>query len=202
MSDFSMSRSPFRYHHNPHKFSTYSLELGNCDFCSQKTPGYKGPFYGTNNVNFVCEECLIVGKLAERNAFTNEGDFGSLKKEIQQKQPQLNESEIVRLAKIANDELCHRTPHVVTWQDFLWPVHCADYCGVIKEAGKPDLLKIAPMDEVRLMFGSIDDENFKDWFETGIRPDSPNDNLIAYSIGVYLFQCLHCQKYIVLWDTD
>ncbi len=35
-----------------------------------------------------------------------------------------------------------------------------------------------------------------------IRPDSPRDNARAYPVGVYLFECLHCHKHIVLWDCE
>jgi hypothetical protein len=35
-----------------------------------------------------------------------------------------------------------------------------------------------------------------------IRPDSPKDNSTAYSVGVYLFQCLRCQEYVILWDCN
>ena len=197
-----MSDSLFRYHQSPHEFSTYSQEVRNYDLCGKKASGYEGPFYGANKIDFVCEECLVSGKLAERNASTNEGDFGTLKKEIQEKQSNLSSEEIESLVKVADDELQHRTPHVVTWQDFFWPVHCADYCCFIKEAGKPDLLKIASEGQVHLLFDDIDNEDFGQWFEAAVRPDSPTDNSVAYSVGVYLFKCLHCQKYMVLWDAD
>ena len=28
------------------------------------------------------------------------------------------------------------------------------------------------------------------------------DNAVAYHVGVYLFQCLHCKTYTILWDCD
>ena len=103
--------------------------------------------------------------------------------------------------KDRNNELEHRTPHVITWQDFFWPAHCGDYCCFIKEAGKPDLVPIAPEGKYHLLFNDIDDESFR-YFWEGIRPDSPKDNSTAYSIGVYLFQCLHCKQFIILNDSD
>jgi uncharacterized protein CbrC (UPF0167 family) len=90
----------------------------------------------------------------------------------------------------------------VTWQDYSWPVHCGDYCCFIKEAGKPDLLSIAPEGKMHLLFDiSAVDDNFKYLWE-GVRPDSPKDNSTAYSVGVYLFQCLSCKAHIVLYDSD
>ncbi len=35
-----------------------------------------------------------------------------------------------------------------------------------------------------------------------IRPDSPADQSMPYSPGVYLFQCLICGEYIVQVDFD
>jgi uncharacterized protein CbrC (UPF0167 family) len=25
---------------------------------------------------------------------------------------------------------------------------------------------------------------------------------VAYDVGVYLFQCLHCGRYVILWDAS
>lgn len=196
-----MSDIFFRYHRDPHNFSTYSQEPQICALCGNDAPGYQGPFHSRKEIDFVCEECLVNGKLAEYDATTNEGDLRTLRKELREKHPNVSELEVDRLMQVADDELSHRTPLVITWQDFFWPVHCADYCCFIKEAGKPDLLNIAPEDQVHLLFNDNNDESFREWFEA-IRPDSPKNNSVAYSIGVYLFQCLHCQKYMVLWDAD
>lgn len=195
-----MSENSFRYFRYPHHFSTYSSAPKTCDLCGQLQPGYDGPFYGLNKIKFVCEQCLISGKLADKDAFTNEGDLGTLRQQIKSLHPELTQVEIEKLTNIRDAELQQRTPHLVTWQDFFWPAHCGDYCCFIKEAGKPDLSGIAPEGKVHLLFGAKDDE-FNHWWE-GVRPDSPKDNSTSYSIGVYLFQCLHCHEYIVLWDCD
>ena len=196
-----MSNTLFHYHRDPHNFSTYSPEPQTCDLCGNRAAGYQGPYFAVKEIDFVCEECLSNGKLAEHDATINQGDWDTLKKEIREQHPNASDHEIDRRVKIVDDELSYRTPHVVTWQDFFWPVHCADYCCFIKEVGKPDLLNIAPADQVHLLFDDNDDGSFREWFDA-IRPDSPKDNSVAYSIGVYLFQCLHCQKYMVLWDAD
>jgi hypothetical protein len=36
----------------------------------------------------------------------------------------------------------------------------------------------------------------------GVRPDVPLDGRVAYSIGIYLFQCLNCGECVLLWDCD
>lgn len=61
----------FRYFHDPHNFSTYTLEPQQCEICGEHRPGYGGSFYGPEDLDFVCEDCLANGKLAERNFTTN-----------------------------------------------------------------------------------------------------------------------------------
>jgi uncharacterized protein CbrC (UPF0167 family) len=204
MSDFL-----FRYHRRPHDFSCYSKELRTCDLCGELSAGYQGGvFYGDIDIEFVCEKCLITGKLAEKQVFTNSGNLHELKIQIRERQPNLSILEVERLAQTKDGELIHRTPPVITWQNLIWPIHCADYCCFIKEVGKPDILKIVPEGKAHSLFHSRDDkrfssdsEEFWQWFED-IRPDSPSDNSVAYSIGVYLYQCLICQEYVALWDCD
>jgi uncharacterized protein CbrC (UPF0167 family) len=124
-----------------------------------------------------------------------------LVQQLLKRHPELDQVAVERLAEEHTDELQFRTPHVTTWQDFLWPAHCGDYCCFIKEAGKPDLVAIAPDGQTRSFFELSDDNAFQYVWE-GIRPDSPKDCSTAYSIGVYLFQCLACHEYVVLWDQE
>jgi len=104
------------------------------------------------------------------------------------------------------DELEHRTPRLITWQDLSWPTHCGDYCRFVKEVGKPDLNELSP-DGNGLLFlgrylrGDIDSADVGEIWER-IRLDSPKDVSVAYSIGVYLFQCLECGEYAILVDLE
>jgi uncharacterized protein CbrC (UPF0167 family) len=196
-----MSETSFKYFLHPHEFSTYTSTPQLCDLCREKRAGYVGPFYGTEQIEFVCENCLTSGKLSEFGSFTNIGETSDLKKQLKEIHLEYSETQIEKLAVEIDDELLHKTPHVVTWQDFSWPVHCGDYCCFIKEAGKPDLISITPEDKVHLLFNTVNDERFKLFWEE-IRPDSPKNNSTTYSVGVYLFQCLHCKKYIALNDCD
>jgi uncharacterized protein len=197
------NESPFKYFLRPHHFSTYSNTPQKCYFCGHLTAGYKGPFYGAQEIEFICEPCLLQGRLAEAGASTNDGIITALIQQLAQQHPELSDLERETIAQARNDELSHTTPAPETWQYFVWPAHCGDYCRYLKEAGKPDLIAAAPNSDPRLLFEASNEfnEKFNEWWE-GVRPDSPQDNSIAYSMGVYLFQCLHCQKYIILWDQD
>ncbi len=81
----------FRYFEHPHAFSTYTDQAQPCDLCGQERPGYKEPFYGCDEVAFVCEACLVAGKLADVKGSTNEGDVGSLRGQLQEMHPDWDE---------------------------------------------------------------------------------------------------------------
>lgn len=200
-------KTAFRYFRTPYEFSTYSDAPQTCDLCDRARLGYRGPFYGSANVEFVCEECLITGKLTHKGLRTNEGDWAAIHDQLRALHPELDDAQTETLLRQRSAELEHRTPHPVTWQDFFWPAHCGDYCRFIKEAGQPDLNELAPDGDGRAFFGAHlygnlgELTNVSDVWED-IRPDSPKDNAVAYHVGVYLFQCLHCKTYTILWDCD
>lgn len=196
-----MNTITFRYFRQPHEFSTFSQTPQVCELCGKTRTGYCGPFYGVNSIEFVCEQCLVNGSLADKDAFTNDGNLKELLVQLESQFSGLPKTEIDKMAKAKNRELLCCTPHLITWQDFNWPVHCGDYCCFLKEVGQPELLAIAPEGQVHKLFKSNNDDNFKNWWPN-VRPDAPKDNATAYSIGVYLFQCLNCKEYVVFWDCD
>jgi len=69
----------FRYFRQPHAFLTCAEEPKTCDGHGELKTGYGGPSSGRGGVQFVCEECLAAGKLAELKAFTREGDIKALR---------------------------------------------------------------------------------------------------------------------------
>lgn len=197
----------YRYFYKPHAFSTYTTEKNHCTLCGEMHSGYKGPFYGEADVAFVCEECLAAGKLRDLGASANEGDVGSLREQLRILFPDYNETQIRALERQRTEELEHRTPYLLTWQDFSWPAHCGDYCCFIKEVGLQDLDTLASDGDGRRFFedhlhGDHRRGTELDNWWPGIRPDSPEDNSVAYNVGVYLFQCTHCARYVILWDAS
>jgi uncharacterized protein CbrC (UPF0167 family) len=197
----------YRYFQDPHSFSTYTDEKQLCVLCNQEGPGYKGPFYGRQRIAFVCEDCLLAGKRATVEGFTNTWAAATLREQLEILRPELDETEVKRLVEERSAELKHRTPHLVTWQDFTWPVHCGDYCRFIKELGKPDLNELAPDGDGQEFFRQHLPEDQRAVTDVpsvwdAIRPDSPNDNATPYSVGVYLFQCLECKEHMIFWDCD
>ena len=193
--------SPFRYFRDPHHFSSYCEAGERCPFCGLVRPGYGGGFYGidSDDYNFICEVCLLEGRLAEKNFTTNEGE--SLQPEIRLRHPELSETEVEALVQARTVELEQRTPQVETWQGILWPSHCGDFCCFLKEAGQLDMQGLAPDGDGRRFFEYHMTERQEDVWEA-VRPDAPVDNSNAYSLGVYLFQCLECGEYVITWDCD
>jgi uncharacterized protein len=196
----------FRYFRDPHTFSTYSGDSERCDLCGQIRPGYDGPFYGPQDVDRVCEQCLATGRLLDIEGSANEGDAARVREQLAQLHPDLAADQVDALAQARTVEVETRTPHLVTWQSFFWPVHCGDYCCFLREAGKPDLRKLAPDRNgrafLRAHLYNEDEDTGIEYLWEQLRPDSPTSQGESYTVGVYLFQCLHCQEYVILWDSD
>lgn len=196
----------FRYFERPHQFSTYRETAGRCDICGQSKAGYQEPFYGADEIEFVCEECLVTGRLTDQGITTNEGDGAALKRQLRERYPQWSAQQIQEQLEKLSAELEQRTPHMTTWQSFFWPAHCGDYCRYLKEVGQKDFVGLAP-DGDGISFlathsNSINDLAQADDIWKTMRPDAPADNSVSYSVGVYLFQCLECNEYVILWDSD
>jgi hypothetical protein len=149
---------------------------------------------------------MAIGRFSGVHCSTNDGDRETLRRQLLQNCPDLETPEIEALVQERTAELECRTPRLITWQSFIWPAHCGDYCRYIKEVGQPDLIKLAPDGNGPAFLAAhaldVDDLEYAQEIWEGIRPDSPIDNHTDFSVGVYLFQCLHCQRYIILWDCD
>lgn len=195
--------SPFRYFRDPHHFSSFIEAEEVCPFCGLARAGYRGGFYGEaehDALEFICEVCLLAGKLTEKGLLLNEAV--DLRPDIRQQYPELSETEVATLTQQRTAELEQRTPSIMAWQPLLWPVHCGDFCCFLKEAGQLDMHKLASGGDGRAFFEAHLDEPGRDDIWETVRPDAPVDNSVGYSVGVYLFHCLECGKYLIAWDCD
>lgn len=196
----------YRYFELPHQFSTYQEVPQRCAVCGRDIPGYAGPFYSEHDIEFACEDCLSSGRLQEYAATTNEGDIAALRQQLWELRAVVSDAERERLAHERTIELQHCTPRPVTWQDFVWPAHCGDFCRFVKEVGQPELAQLSPYGDGEAFFTShardIADSQHAHTIWENIRPDIPTDARNAYSVGVYLYRCLSCGEHVLLWDCD
>ena len=173
--------SEFRYFAEPHgPSSTWTDAARTCDLCGEVRAGYEGPYYGIEEIDFVCEPCLSSGRLAERDATANDGGA--------------NVADPARRA-----ELEQRTPHVSTWQDWVWPAHCGDFCRFEREAGQQELIEAAPDGYgPAFLAAHLDPAEAPlewDWVPPSLAGDA------GFEVGVYLFRCLVCGAPVVRWDA-
>jgi uncharacterized protein CbrC (UPF0167 family) len=196
----------YRYFAEPHLFSTYRQVAQICDICHCEALGYAGPFYGSYELEFVCEPCLLTGRLAEYGCSTNSPDTVGLSQNLRRMYPALSDGQFRLMSEQRTEELVTRTPHAVTWQDFDWPSHCEDYCRYLKEIGKRDIAELTHGGDgkyfMRTHLQQVHHDDEVDWIWEVLRPDVPRNGEIAYDIGVYLFQCLTCSEYVILWDMS
>jgi uncharacterized protein CbrC (UPF0167 family) len=206
-----MSEPPsYRYFAAPHAFSTYTAIARRCDLCGVERPGYGGPFVGGRRgdpeIYHVCEPCLRAGELEPRNLCTNNADQRALREQLGSRHADDAIAELDALVVERTTEVERRTPLLMTWQPLLWPPHCGDYCRYVKEAGRRDLVLLAPDSDGRAFLAAhgdgIEGPDHASQIWESIRRDAPTNNAVAYAVGVYLFRCLECGRYVILWDAN
>ena len=167
----------FKYHPDPFATKTFRRidEPVTCPCCGQQTSIiYEGPFYSRDEVDHLCPHCIASGAAAEMYS----GEF----------QDSESTDEVDSPNKL--DELVHRTPGYCGWQQEYWRAHCNDFCAYLGTVGYTELEEMGLADEVR-------ETLLDDWYEE-IFTDLTKDG----SIVGYLFQCLHCGKYLLHIDCD
>ncbi|MCP4541784.1 MAG: CbrC family protein [Chloroflexi bacterium] len=198
----------FKYFLNPEQFAHILKDDIKCDICHQVKKCFDGSAFYEEFTAF-CFDCVADGRLVEVGVLAADPDFGYLKKQLQNLNPNLQTDEIERRARKITRQLETTTPKFPTWQDWFWPAHCGDYCQFIKLAGQKDFDDLAK------------DGNGKDLFFSSLRDDLPIDTVEAVWSGLkhgsikgiteqednwspmaYIFKCLECGEIITIWDCD
>ena len=192
-----------RYFAEPHIWSTYVTKAQACHFCHREGPGYEGPFYGPE-IELVCEDCLEAGLLETVDATSCSGDVKALRDQLVAQS--LSPAQRKALEAERTRDLEGRTPPLITWQDFLWPAHCGDYCRFVKEVGRKDIESLAGSGDPRTYMTAHLEESDRqltnvDEIWESITP-GPLDKPSAWSLCVYLFDCLTCGEHVIRWDCD
>lgn len=170
--------------------TTWTDEPGACGVCGETRAGYEGPFSGGDDVELVCEPCLVAGRSAERGLSTNEGDTAALRRQLAERgDPQT-------LVEERRAELEERTPYLVTWQAWHWPAHCGDFCRFERQVGRRELTELAADGDGERVYRAAVAEEPLDWEHL------PPDGDAVYDVGVYLFRCLVCEAPVIRWDAS
>jgi uncharacterized protein CbrC (UPF0167 family) len=121
--------SKYDYFENPEEDSTWSEHPYTCGCCGAKAPGFSGPFEGEDIIEFICEECLGDGQLAEVGATTNTVDLEALQQAVAEHEPALSTEQMAELVEERFSTVAERTPPIAgVPSGFSWPIHCGDLC--------------------------------------------------------------------------
>ncbi len=197
----------YAYFADPENFSTWSDHAQECHICGEERPGFEGPFYGEDEIEFLCEECLQGGAIVEFGATTNDGDMESLREQIADSNTGIADDQVAKEVERKFATLTEHTPPMATHAPLLWPAHCGDFCVYVKEAGRADLAQIAPGGDTLSFFLQhflqSDDRQDPQKIHDKMRPESLENNHISHSPAVYLFKCNKCNEHFLLSDeTD
>ena len=156
----------FKYFRDPDNFAFKIEHNSKCSICDESGLWFDaGGYYGINEIECICDNCLLSGKLKELEIETNEAFEGTTD---------------------SKETIIYKTPSLPTWQDREWPFINGDYCIFEKIASKQDFkdkkeLKQSLSDYYR-------DSTDIDWL-WDMLPDTKitNINNGNFNISVYLF---------------
>ena len=174
-----MSNMKFKYFRDPDNFAYKIKEVSNCSLCDKIGLWFDARgFYGINEIECICDECLLAGRLKELEIETNDAQDGS--------------SEDI-------ETIIYKTPPLPTWQDRDWLFINNSYCIFEKIASKTDF---ESKEEFQASFSESDkNDSDLDWLWE-VLPDKQitNHEDGNYDVSVYLFTCdgrKHCT-----WDAN
>lgn len=201
----------FKYFENPEIFSVISDENVCCNICNKDKICFKADlFYGEDEIEFICPECLQSGALKSKNITTCEGDIFELKRQIKNKNQNLSDEEIHELALLKTEELETTTPELITWQDWSWPCSEGDYCKFIGYGSKDLYQSLSNSESAEQFFSdsiyfSQKEETDCDYLWEEVLPQKAIKNYqesLDYDTLFYVFKSLHSEKIVTIWDCN
>ena len=161
----------FKYHPNPIETKSFHYGKETCNCCGKETDiYYQAPFYGDREISALCPFCISNGKAAE--------EFKGVFVEINENT--INDKAI--------NELTKKTPGYCGSLDETWLIHCDDFCSFHGNVNNSDII-IEKMNDFADLKNDIEDicNSIEDLI---VKID--NREIVGY-----LFQCLHCKKYLL-----
>ncbi len=92
------------------------------------------------------------------------------------------------------DELIHRTPGYMGWQQEFWLAHCDDYCAFVGYVGWKVIVDMGLEKETEETY----DKSLNYYELEDVKKYLQNEG----SMQGYLFKCLHCKKHFLYIDCD
>lgn len=198
----------FKYFDRPELFAVLRDTETTCDTCGQERICFDAEaFYGTDDLNSVCLDCLSSGELKGKDVFTCNGDIEKLKRQLKALNPTFDDLEIESIAQQKTTELEKITPYLITWQDWLWPCVDGDYCKFIGFGSKPFYKKLSPNLQTEDFFKNsfYDNKSDTDYLWREALPDKEIKNYKdsnKYGTLFYVFKSINSDKILTIWDCD
>jgi uncharacterized protein CbrC (UPF0167 family) len=181
-----MSLPTFKYHPDPITTGSIKRSDAECECCGkQRGFIYTGPVYAVEEfVNCFCPWCIADGSAHTKfdATFTDAAGVGGY-----------SEPAVVPAAVI--DEVAFRTPGFSSWQQRHWLACCGDAAAFVGRAGHTELEHQWPdaIPPIQQSCGLVDGAQWQSFFRALDKDGSPT---------AYVFQCLHCGKYLGSTDCD
>jgi len=169
----------FKYHKDPINSGSIITGSFTCPVCKKdRTYAYVGPFFSIEDVENICPWCIADGSAAKK--YDGEFQDSALVEEI------INQNDL--------DELIHRTPGYMGWQQEQWLVHCGLPCQFIAHVGWKEIEEqnIDVEEDIRKLSKEYD------LTEIDFKKRLVNNGLLQG----YLFKCVKCGKYRLTSDCD
>ncbi|GAB3931300.1 CbrC family protein [Larkinella terrae] len=200
----------FKYVDKPEVFMGLRDKETRCEFCNQQKLCFNADaFYGEDEIESICPDCLATGRLYERDSYTCQGDLAELKRQLQDRNPDLSKAEVDDLADQKTLELEKTTPPLITWQDWDWPCIDGDYGRFIGYGSKPFYTQLSTETDAQTLFEksiyyALADDSDADELWKDVPQKTVNDYKTSsdYSTLFYVFKSLHSDQIVTIWDAE
>ncbi len=169
----------FKYFRDPDNFAFKMDKPSECILCNNVGLWFDtGGYYGINEIECICDECLIKGKLKELEIEANEAFEGNTEDK---------------------ETIIYKTPALPTWQSREWPFINGEYCVFERIASKEDF---DGKEDFQSSFTESDRESSDlDLLWSGLQKTQiTNHREENFNASVYLFTSngkKHC-----IWDSN
>ncbi|TCI01297.1 hypothetical protein EZV61_18660 [Corallincola luteus] len=168
----------FKYFRDPDNFAFKTDEPMKCSVCGMLGVWFDaGGFYGIDEIECICDECLAAGKLKALEIEANEAFGGSAEE---------------------NDEIIFATPALPTWQDRVWPYVDGSFCVFERIASKQDF---DSKEEFKRAFSNkVAEQSDLEWLWQTLPEKTVENYQQGGDVTVYLFSN-NGAKYCT-WDAN